>query len=134
MKENDARKILGLTTSASQAKIKQAYHKKLRTQHLRQIPGNTLEQRQHAYQQSVKVNAAWNTLSQTGKKRSQRPVQTNAAKTASKPSGRTQPKAQNMAEAWDSLVQLSPVSKRMTTIITLFVFVIFIILVWFFLL
>ena len=134
MTRTEARKILGITASASRVKIEQVYHQKLRKQRLRQMPGNTLEQRQQAYQESVKVNAAWNILSQTNKKQSQRPIKTNAAKTASKPSRHTQPKPHNIAEAWGSLVHLLPFSKRTTTIVAVVVVIIFIILVLFFLL
>ena len=129
MTKLEARKLLGISASASRSKTEQAYHRKLREYRLRQIPGNTLEQRQQAYQESVKANAAWNILSQTNKKQSQRPVTTNAAKTASKSSRHKQPESHNMAEAWDLLVQLLPFSETTTAIVSVVVIVIFLILV-----
>ena len=134
MTRTEARRVLGVAASASRAKIKQAYHGKLREHRLHQIPGNTLEQRQQAYQESVKANAAWNILSQPDKKQSQRPVRANAAKTAAKSSQHTQPKPPNMAEAWDSLVKLSPFSARTTTCVAVVIILIVIILLLSFLL
>ena len=123
MTKSEARKVLGVGPSASRKAVEQAYHKKQREHRLRQMPGNPLKRRQEAYQQSVKVNAAWKLLSQAKQARSRTSTKRNAGNTAANTPNYTPTKPHNMADAWDSVADRLPFSKRTTTVVTVTVVV-----------
>ena len=133
MTEAQARKILGVSVIASRTTIEQAYHRQLRVHRLRQMPGNTCQDRQKALQELAKITEAWKTLSKTNHKPSPlptppkikpkktQPSSTTPRKTNSQPSGPLPTKPKNLQEAWEILVQFSPFTERTTAIIALVV-------------
>ena len=131
MTKNEARKILGISRSASSDKAEQAYRKKQNELRLRLIPGNTKADRQKAQAGMAMTMTAIQMLQTTTTRKppARKPVprKTTTMPKPTKAKSATvnyYQKPQTLADAWELFAQLSLLPAPVTVVLLILTFII----------
>ena len=121
MTKVDARKILGISSSAGLKPAGRAYRQKCQTFQLRMLPGYPCSDRQQAEAELVKLTAAWKimqTKQPTKNKRTKPRATVNRQKPA-KQSATIWDVIHDMGQSWNILIGMTSLSK--TTVLAILI-------------
>jgi hypothetical protein len=132
MRKDKARKILGISPSASLKSAEQAYRQKCRYLQSLMAPGNIRKDREQAQNDLLELVDAWKIM-QTKKPKTNSRAKTRATVNRQKPARQTivWDVIQDIAEYWDIVVEMTGLPKPATVAIFIVFFLLLIITLFF---
>jgi len=122
MTKTEARKTLGITSSANRSKTKLIYEEKSKKLRLQMVPGMPEATRHKAYGELARLSTAWQTLQTTPATRCRRKKKTHRKSPTHKPvSASCSQRPQNLGEVWGEFVSLMPFSEPVVLMISILI-------------
>ena len=111
MTQVQARRILGISSSAGATPAERIYQTKCREAQRRLMPGNTRSERQKAQAELLKLTTAWHTLDFNTSKRPKPPKRKRTAAPRPTRQARHPNSKPGLADVWDDLFAALPFQK-----------------------